>query len=246
VSALANENLDIQNYWFNANYAAATGPFTAPTTLAASNVTAVNGYNAATFVNTNYSVSTTFNLPVNIQANVGALASALTGVSVSVSNQANTITTGTASGVPVFGTAATAISTTNMTGFTVATLAKTGLSSGLSTAATTAFPLSSTLSVTTTGTTAIFNNPFARVDFYGLNVAGTAWVFLGSTTASTLTDNGAVRTFTYSVSIDGATAFAALGGTTATITQNVIAFGVKADGSVAMVNAAAFALNIVY
>lgn len=243
VSALANENLDIQNYWFNANYAAATGPFTAPLTIAAGSVTAVNGYNAATFINTNYAVSTTFNLPVNIQANMGALASAVTGVSVSVQNQANTSTTGGASSVPVFGTAATAISMTNMTGFTVATLPTgiTGVSSGVSTAAT-----SSTLSVTTTGTTAIFNNPFARVDFYGLNVAGTAWVFLGSTVASAGNDGGGVRTFTYSLPINGATAFAALGGTAATITQNVIAFGFKADGSVAMVNAAAFGLNIVY
>jgi hypothetical protein len=243
VSALANENLDIQNYWFNANYAAATGPFTAPLTIAAGSVTAVNGYNAATFINTNYAVSTTFNLPVNIQANMGALASAVTGVSVSVMNQANTSTTGGASGVPVFGTAATAISLTNMTGFTVATLPTgiTGVSSGVSTAAT-----SSTLSVTTTGTTAIFNNPFARVDFYGLNVANTAWVFLGSTVASAGNDGGGVRTFTYSLPINGATAFAALGGTTATITPNVIAFGFKADGSVAMVNALAFPLNIVY
>ena len=156
--------------------------------------------------------------------------------------------TGGASGVPVFGTAATAISLTNMTGFTVATLPAgiTGLSSGLSTAAVAAAPLSSTLSVTTTGATAIFNNPFARVDFYGLNVAGTAWVFLGTTVASAGNDGGGVRTFTYSLPINGATAFAALGGTAATITRNVIAFGVKADGSVAMVNAAALALNIVY
>jgi hypothetical protein len=100
--------------------------------------------------------------------------------------------------------------------------------------------------VTTTGTTAVFNNPFARVDFYGLNVAGTAWVFLGSTTASTLTDDAVTRTFTYSIPVTGSTVFTALGGTAATITQNVIAFGFKADNSVAMVNAAALALNIVY
>ena len=247
VSALVNENLDIQSYYFNANYAGAVGPFTAPLTLPQGTTTAVNGYNAATFINTNYTINTTFNLPVAIQANMAAGLTAVTGVTATATNQANTNTTGGASGVPVFGTAATAITIpASWLTFPVAALPAgiTGVSSGVTTAAVAAKPLSSTLSVTTTGTTAVFNNPFARVDFYALNVAGTAWVPIGSTTASTLTDDGSVRTFTYSIPVSGATLYTALGAG-ATVTQNVIAFGFKADGSVAMVNAAAFGLNIV-
>lgn len=249
VSALVNENLDIQNYFFSAGYAGAPAPF-APAVLPQGTVSAVNGYNATTFINTNYAASSTFNLPVAIQTTAPSLVlTPVNTITLSAANQANTITAGaTMAPIPTFGTAATAISTTNFTAFTAAALpaGKTGISSGLSTAATTAKPASSTLSVTTTGTTAIFNNPFARVDFYGLNVAGTAWVFLGSTTASTLTDDAVTRTFTYSIPVTGSTVFTALGGTAATINQNVIAFGFKTDGSVAMVNAAALVLNVVY
>ncbi|MFA6167656.1 MAG: hypothetical protein WC700_13640 [Gemmatimonadaceae bacterium] len=249
VSALVNEALDIQSYWFNATYGAGVGAFAAPATLPQGTVTAVNGYNAATFINTNYQINSTYNLPVAIQATApGVALTAVTAITASATNQANTITTGATAAIPVFGTAATAMSTVSWTAFTAAVLpaGKLGISSGLSTAATTARPASSTLSVTTTGATAVFNNPFSRVDFYGLNVAGTAWVYLGTTTASALTDDGAVRTFTYSIPVSGATVFAALGGAAATINQNVIAFGYKADGSVAMVNAAALVLNVVY
>ncbi len=248
VSALVNEALDIQSYWFNATYGAGVGPFAGPATMPQGTVSAVNGYNAATFINTNYQVNSTFNLPVAIQANMGAGLTAVSAITASATNQANAIITGASAAIPAFGTAATAMALTSWTAFTAAALpaGKTGISSALSTAAVTAKPASSTLSVTTTGATAVFNNPFTRVDFYGLNVGATAWVFLGSTTASALTDDGAVRTFTYSIPVSGATVFAALGGTAATITQNVIAFGYKADGSVAMVNAAALALNIVY
>ena len=248
VSALVNENLDIQSYWFNATYGAGSGVFAVPATLPQGTVTAVNGYNAATFINTNYQINSTYNLPVAIQDNMAATLVAVTGITASATNQANTITTGGSAAIPVFGTAATAMSLTSWTAFTAATLpaGKTGISSGLSTAATTAKPASSTLSVTTTGATAVFNNPFARVDFYGLSVGG-SWVFLGTTTAGSLTDDGAVRTFTYSIPVSGATVFAALGGTTVTLNQNVIAFGYKADGSVAMVNAGpALVLNVVY
>ncbi|MHB0963755.1 MAG: beta strand repeat-containing protein [Gemmatimonadaceae bacterium] len=248
VSALVNEALDIQSYWFNATYGAGVGAFAAPATLPQGTVTAVNGYNAATFINTNYQINSTYNLPVAIQATApGVALTAVTAITASATNQANTITTGATAAIPVFGTPATAMSTVSWTAFTAAVLpaGKTGISSGLSTAATTAKPASSTLSVTTTGATAVFNNPFAKVDFYGLSVGG-AWVFLGTTTASSLTDDGATRTFTYSIPVSGATVFAALGGTAATLNQNVIAFGYKADGSVAMVNAAALVLNVVY
>lgn len=254
VSALVNENLDIQSYYFSANYAAAVAQFAAPATLPQGTVTAVNGYNAATFVNTNYTLNTTFNLPVAIQANMAAGLTAVAGVTATATNQANTATTGAASGVPVFTTAATAITIpASWTGFTVAALPAgiTGISSGVTTAATAAKPASSTLSVTTTGTTAVFNNPFASVQFWAKNAAGTAWVFLGSTTASALTDDGVTRTFTYSIPVSGATVYTAVGAT-ATMNVDVIAFGLKADGSVAMINAAtgagtlgAFAMNLV-
>ncbi len=246
-SAFLNEALDLQAQWFSGAYAGAPAPL-APAVIGQAQ-TALNGYNAATFINTNYAVSQVINLPFAIQANAAAGLTALSGVSANAMNQANTVTTG-AGVLPTF-TAPTAIATggaTGMTGFTVPAFGAgiTGVSSGLSTAATTARPLSISLTTTTTGPTAVFNNPFARVDFYGLNVAGTEWRLLGSTTASALTDNGAVRTFTYSFSLNGAAAFSLLGGTAATITQNVIAIGFNSAGTVGMVSAAALAVPIVY
>ncbi|MBA4072999.1 MAG: hypothetical protein C0497_14365 [Gemmatimonas sp.] len=246
-SAFLNENLDLQSQWFSGAYAGAPAPL-APAVLGQAQ-TALNGYNAATFINTNYAVSQVINLPFAIQANAAAGLTALSGVSANAMNQANTVTTG-AGTLPTF-TAPTAIATggaTGMTGFTVPAFGAgiTGVSSGLSTAATAARPASIALTTTTTGPTGVFNNPFARVDFYGLNVAGTEWRLLGSTTASALTDIGAVRTFTYSLSINGASAFSLLGGTAATITQNVIAIGYNSTGTVGMVSAAALALPIVF
>ena len=243
-NAYLNENLDLQSFWFSGAYAAAPAPL-APVNLAQAQ-TQLNGYNAATFINTNYAASAVIALPFEIQSNMLTTLAPLTGVMASAKNQANTVTVG-APTAPTF-TAPTAISITNMTGFTTPAFDATiiGVSSGLSTAATATQPATINLNATTTGATAIFNNPFARVDFYGLNVAGTEWRLLGSTTASTLVDNGVTRTFTYTLSVNGAAAFSLLGGTAASITQNVIAIGFNSAGTVGMLSAGALALPIIY
>ena len=136
----------------------------------------------------------------------------------------------------------TATSMTAVTGFTAPTLsaASNTISSGVTTAATAANPASATITVTTVGATATFNNPFSRVDFYA--ATATEFRLIGTTTASALVDNGVTRVFTYSATLSGAAVYTALG-LSATTTQNVIAIGYNASGSVGMFSAA-YALTV--
>jgi hypothetical protein len=239
VNAFVNEDLDIQSQWFSVDYATAT---IAPTRIGQV-PTPVNGYNAAAFINTNFAISQVITSPFELQANAAATLYPLSGVEANAMSQSNLISTGTAT-APGF-TAPTAISIVNLTAFTTPTnsIASNTISSGVTTAATTANPAAGTLTVTTTGTTAIFNNPFSRVDFYAVNKAGTEYRLIGSTTASALTDNGAVRTFTYQVGINGLALYNTLG-FTATAATNVIAIGFNAAGTVGMFTGA-YALTIV-
>jgi len=58
-----------------------------------------------------------------------------------------------------------------------------------------------TLSATAAGTTATFNNPFSVVTFWYQNANGN-WVQFASTSASTVSDNGTNRTWTYTTTFD--------------------------------------------
>ena len=79
----------------------------------------------------------------------------------------------------------------------------------------------------------MFNNPFSRVDFYAVSPVSAEYRLIGTTTASTLVDNGVTRVYTYTTTLNGAAVYTALG-LTATTTQNVIAIGFNASGSVGM------------
>ena len=254
-SAFINEDLDIQDYAFNGTYTGA--PVLAPVTLGLPWV-AVNGYNAATFSNTNFLVSTTVNLPMAIQANMGAGLTNIANLSTVARSQANlaaasgvtafaTVTPGAAILFPAM-TAFPAVAGSPALGFGGAV--GSGIVTGNATAATAggAGPLvsSATLTATATGTTAIFNNPFTRIDFYMVDASGLRYILVGSATTPVLTDNGAVRTFTWTASVTGTTLYTTLNGAGATWASNVVALGMNASGRVGMVTAAVNAVNIVF
>lgn len=243
-TALLNEDLDIQDYAFNSNYAGA--PVLAPATLGMAWVP-VNGWNAATFANTNYAVTTANTLPLAIQANVAAGLTNLSGVTTTSRSQSNLAATSGAF-APVTVTPGTAISTTNMTTFGAVTLPAgvTGVVTGNTTAAAAATPATTTFTITSTGATAVYNNPFARIDFYMLDATGTRFMFVGSSASPTLNDNGAIRTFTWTLSVSGATLYSTLNGAGATWASQIVALGMKADGSIGMVNAALTGINVVF
>ena len=243
-TALLNEDLDIQDYAFNSTYAGA--PVIAPAVLGMSWV-AVNGWNAATFANTNYSVTTANTLPLAIQANVAAGLTNLSGVTTTSRSQSNLAATSGAF-APVTVTPGTAISTTNMTTFGAVTLPAgvTGVVTGNTTAAVAATPATTTFTLTSTGPTAIYNQPFSRIDFYMLDATGARYMFVGSAATPTLNDNGAIRTFSWSLSVSGATLYSTLNGAGATWASQIVALGMKADGSIGMVNFALTAINVVF
>ena len=243
-TAFVNDALDIQTIWFSGDYSTST---TAPKRFAQAQ-SAVNGWNAASFVNTNYAVSQTINLPLALQANMAATLYLIDGMEVNAINQGNLLTSGVSAALGAgFTTPAglTAISTAIMTAFTTPTnsIASNNISSGVSTAATAGNPATGTLTVTATGPTATFNLPFSRVDFYAANSAGAEYRLIGSAAASGLVDVGSIRTFTWNLPISGATLYTQLS-YTATQTTPVIAIGYNASGTVGMITAP-YTLNII-
>jgi len=242
-SAFVSEDLDIQSFTWAVNYG--TFPF-APTQFAQGGVTAVNGFNAATFINTNYVASSAVTLPLAFQAAAAATLYPLTTVQAIVTNQGNVSATGAAAG-PTTVTPGTAISLTGFTSYPADFLPATitGISSGVTTAATAVAPASSTLSATAVGVTATFNLPFSRVDFYAVNPVTTQWVLIGSVATPSLVDIGGNRTFTWALPVSGSALYTQLG-LVATTTVNVVGVGVGASNSaIGMIPAAAFGLQII-
>jgi hypothetical protein len=242
-SAFVSEDLDIQSFTWGVNYG--TFPF-APLQFAQGSVTQVNGYNANPFINANYVASSSVTLPLAFQAAAAATLYPLTTVQAIVLNQGNLSAAGAAAG-PTTVTPGTALSTVGFTSYPADFLPAgiTGLSSGVTTAATAAAPLASTLSATAVGLTATFNNPFTRVDFYAVNVAGTQWILIGSVATPSLVDIGGNRTFTWALPVNGAALYTQLG-FSATATVNVIGVGMGASNTaIGMIPAATFGLNII-
>jgi large repetitive protein len=242
-SAFVSEDLDIQSFTWGVNYA--TFPF-APLQFAQGGVTQVNGYNANPFINTNYVASSAVTLPLAFQAAAAATLYPLSTVQLIAMNQGNLAVAGAAAG-PTTVAPGTALSTVGFTSYPADFLPAgiTGLSSGVTTAATAAAPLTSTLSATAVGLTATFNNPFTRVDFYAVNVAGTQWVLIGSSATPSLVDIGGNRTFTWTLPVSGAALYTQLG-FSATATVNVIGVGMGASNTaIGMIPAATFGLNII-
>lgn len=246
-NAFISEDLDIQDFSFGVNYGA-IGPWTSATAQLQQPVVAVNGFNAATFANTNFGVSATVPLPLALQANVAAGLTNMAALNTTSRSQSNLAAT-SGNFVPGVVTPGTAIPLTNFTTFPAITLpaAVTGTVTGNTTAATAANPANVLLTATITGTTAVFNNPFQRMDFYMKDATGTRYFNVGSATAATLNDNGATRTFTFTVTINGATVYALLGGAGATFASDVVAVGIgAANGNIGMVAAGATAINVVF
>jgi hypothetical protein len=236
-TAFVNDVLDIKTQWFSGVYAAVT--------LAVKTFdqvpTVVNGFNAASFLNTNYSMSQAINLPLDLQENMLATLDPMTGVTASAINQGNLQQTGAPSVAPTY--TATAITVGTMTAFTAPTSTFAGICAAIACSPTAGVPTGATLSVTATGPTATFNLPFSRVDFYALNFAGTAYRLIGSAPASSLVDVGSVRTFTWNLPVTAATLYSTLS-FTATGPTTVVAVGMNTAGTVGMITAVLTPLTI--
>jgi hypothetical protein len=252
-SAFINDALDIGSYWFSGDYTTLPAPFAAAASANpprfAQATTQVDGFNAASFLNTNYATTNAVNLPLALQIIGAATQYPLATVNANATNVAGVIVNGATAAAPAVAPALVAFAPVGLTTFPLITnsIASNNISSGVTTAATAGNPASGTLSVVATGPTATFNLPFSRVDFYAVNnggVAGTEWRLIGTSAVSTLVDVGATRTFTWNLAISGATLYTQLG-YTATAATNVIAIGYNASGSIGIINAAPYALTII-
>ena len=258
-SAFINDGLDIGSFSFSGDFATLPAPFAAGPSPAplrfVQAVTAVDGFNAASFLNTNYAITGPVTLPLALQSLAGTLYP-MSNINANATNVVNTNTVGGSVVTPTVTPALVAFAPGILT-FPAITnsIASNNISSGVTTTATAGNPATGTLTVTATGQTATFNNPFSRVDFYAVNnttgvgATGTQWVLIGSTTVQTLVDVGATRTFSWTLPISGATLYTQLGygsaPVPATAVTNVIAIGYNASGSIGIFNTAPYALNII-
>ena len=250
-AAFLNDNLSIRDYYYTVGF---TTALIAPTTITlAAAPTAVDAFNAATLSNTNVGINTTVNTFLGLQNGsttpptaYAASSNPLGAVNLFVRDQTQAAYTGPATSVVAPTAPTTGVSVTNFSGaFTntasATTLCATAAASGGCTVGS-PDPGTVTLTSTATGTTAVFNNPFSRVDFYAQN--GADLVLVGSVPAAsaTLVDNGATRVWTYSLANLSANAlFTQLGGISggapgAAIARNVYAFGASPSGTVALVS----------
>jgi hypothetical protein len=246
-SSMVSEDVDIQNQWFSVAFAGAPAPL-APALIGQA-PTVVSAFNPTTLTHTNFAITQTISLPLAIQANMAAGLTLQSGVMANARGQSNLQTTATAATPTI--TAPTAMGIpASWTAFGAPTLPAgvTGITAGVSNG-NTANPTSVAISITTTGATAIFNNPFTRVDFYAIEQNGAEFRFIGSAAPATLNDNGATRTFTYTATISGAAVGPVLFGPVppaagATYASTVVAVGFGASGAVGMISSAGVALNI--
>ena len=241
-SSFLNDDLSIRDYYYTVGFGGLLLP--APMTLAAA-PTAVDAYNAATFTNTNVAINTSVNTFLGLQNGTGGAPAAyaansypLNALNLFARDQTQAAYTAASSSVaptaPASGIAISGVSPAwTFTNYVGATSNGT-ICAGTLPAGCGATPTSTNLTATATGTTATFNNPFSRVDFYGVNAAGD-YQLLGSVPAAsaTLIDNGSTRVWTYTFSLSGSAAGAALG---TGVTRDIRAFGVNAAGNVALLS----------
>jgi hypothetical protein len=206
IQAQTSDDLDVQKYQWSFGYGAAMGglPIETPSV-------AVNGYNAATFINSN--VPLTFNSALMGQIHeLGTAwtapgpANVLLGMTSEVTDQGNNATATTS---PVIvNAAANPFTKANGTGWALTSSAGATLSDGNPTPpALAANATNTTLRADATGASGTFNPNLTRVDFYAVNAAGTRWVLIGSDNSPDVTDNGAVRQLRYTLSWTPGTAF---------------------------------------
>ena len=251
-SAFLNDDLSIRDYFWTAGYT--TGLLSVTTLTLASAPTVVDAFNAPVLTNINFAINTPINTFLGLQGSPGNVPAAyvagsnpLSSVNLFARDQTQPAYTGGSS--PVAPTApAAGIDISSVTPawtfntYTPATSNATICAGQAGAPACGVIPTSTTLSVTASGTTATFPNPFSRVDFYAVNAAGTNLVLVGSVPAgsATLVDNGATRVFTYALPVTALSFYTTLGGTVPGVIGpvNVYAFGVNAAGNVALVSTA--------
>jgi hypothetical protein len=265
-SGAASDNLDLRDFWFSAGYSTATAGFAyiTPSNIQIQMPIAINTFPPVpgTLQNSNIALTTTVSAPLILQSTTGggapnayaaAAGNALNSATVNVRDQTMTAVTNppvgyvsstSAIGFPSIVAPSSGISTTNFTTFITSTTntslcAVAAASAGcvVGTPAGTNFA-STVLTATATGVTAVFNNPFGRIDFYCVN--GAQQVLLGSSSSPVLNDNGAIRTFAFSLSVTAAQLFSSCGGVPggapgAALPVTIFAFGLNSAGTVALV-----------
>jgi hypothetical protein len=250
-ASFLNDNLSIRDYYWTAGFGTA---LIAPTTITlASQPTAVDAFDAPTLSNVNFAINTTINTFLGLQNGTtvpptayAANSNPLNAVNLFVRDQTQAAYTA-APGAVVAPTAPVAgVSVTNFTGaFANATNAATICATAAATGGCvvgTPDPGVVTWTATATGATAVFNNPFSRIDFYAQN--GTDLVLVGSVAggSASLVDNGVTRIWTWTLAgLQANALFTQLGGISggapgAAIARNVYAFGVSPTGTVALVS----------
>lgn len=250
-ASFLNDNLSIRDYYYTVGYNTAAAAYIAPSTFRiAAEPTVVDAFNAATLSNTNVGINTSINTFLGLQSttagnvpNAYAAGSIpLNGLNLFVRDQAQAAYSGPFSTVVAPTAPAAGVGVTNanpawtFNTFVPATSNAT-ICAGTLVAGCGATPTSTVLTAVATGTTATFNNPFSRVDFYA--PLGTDLILIGSVPAAqaTLVDNGAIRVWTYSLTVQAATLYPQLGGVSPAVVGpvNIFAFGVSPAGSVALV-----------
>jgi hypothetical protein len=255
-AAFLNDDLSIRDYFWTVRWA--TALLSTTTATISQSPTVVDAYNAPTLSNINFGVNASITTFLGLQNGQGATPAAYTAnlnpmdqLNLFVRDQTQAAYTGPSSSVvaPTV-PAAAGVSITNFNGpFALATSNATICAGQAGAPACGATPAATVFSATAAGQTAIFNNPFTRVDFYAVSAAthpaGVNLVLIGSVPASsaTLVDNGVIlggRVWTYSLPMTAAQLYATLGGVVPAVIGpvNVYAFGASPNGPVALVSAA--------
>jgi hypothetical protein len=238
-ASFLNDDLSLRDYYYTVGYSAI-----APVPVKLGSATVIDGWNAATFNYSNYALNSQVDAYQGLQDGTGASPVAYAGAvfnsltlyvrdQTSAYQSANTLVTAK---VPAAG-----IDITNFTGAFAITTSNNNICYGAGCASST--KSSTVFSVKATGATAVFNNPFSRIDLYGNN--GTNLILVGSITggAASLVDNGSTRVFTWTYTLTSSSAYALLG---AQAGANIHAFGVDAAGSKVALVSAPVVQQIVY
>jgi hypothetical protein len=247
-AAFLNDDLSIRDYMWTVRWN--TALLSVTTATIAANPTVVDAYNAPVLTNINAGINATINTFLGLQNGQGAAPVAYPGaanlmdqLNLFVRDQTQAAYSGPSSSLVAPTVLATAgVSVTNFTGAFASATSQAAICAGTLIAGCGAAPTSTNFTATATGATAVFNNPFTRVDFYAVNAAGTNLVLIGSVPAAsaTLNDNGATRVWTYTLPMSAATLYTTLGGVSPAVVGpvNVYAFGASPNGPVALVSPA--------
>jgi len=256
-SATLSDNLSLREFYTRVSYNPAAGAGLALATWNAgfrfrqsATATAIDAFNATTFTNTNFGITPSISPFLAIQDGTttppSATLSALNVIELQHRDQtAAAFTTATAAGYTVTAPTAITIAAPFTGAFTGANQNAT-ICSGLGATACGATATSSNYTVTATGTTATFNNPFpAGVDLYMDNGAGEL-VFVGTQATPTLNDNGATRVWSWVINISASAVFTNVGGTSggAPVARQIFAFAKNAAGTVGVMAAPAVPVTI--